>query len=86
MTYEPGTTYGLGGWRPNQPGENILEVVTDNDDGTGERTTYAVDGSVIATEVVEVPYKPEWVQATNEDRIAELEATVAELLEIIEGG
>ena len=46
------------------------------------RKVYDTDGSVTATEQVAVPV----VQATNDERIAELETTVAALLTIIEGG
>jgi len=53
--HTPGTRYHPGGWLPDQPGENIAEVVTDNGDGTGTRTVYAEDGTVISTEPCQVP-------------------------------
>lgn len=48
--------YGPGGYLPDHPNNNVVEVVDDHGDGTGTRTTYNPDGSV--AEVVEVSDLP----------------------------
>lgn len=59
----------------------LIERVVDNGDGTGTRTTYDADGNVTATEQLTglpIPVPPE---PTAEERIAQLEAVIAALLE-----
>lgn len=55
-------TYGLGGYLPEHPNGNVLEMVTDHGNGTGHRTTYHPDGTV-ATEAdltgLPIPAAPE---------------------------
>ncbi len=82
MTYEPGTTYGPGGYDPSHPVLNVVERVADNGDGTGVRTVYDPDGVVVATEVVPVDLP----EVRPVDELADLRVTVAALLSIIEGG
>jgi hypothetical protein len=36
-------TYGLGGYDPNLPHNNVVEQVVDNGDGTGTHTDYTTD-------------------------------------------
>lgn len=76
--------YGPGGFDPSHPNGNIIEQVVDNGDGTGTRTLYDTDGNVTATEQVSVEI-PEPAPPSLDERVAELVATVATLLSIIEG-
>lgn len=73
--------HGVGGVQPGDP--NIIERVVDNGDGTATRTTYGPDGQVV--EEVTYPHTPDPVLPTVADEVAQLRATVAELLTIIEG-
>ena len=53
------TTYGPGGFDPSHPNGNIIEQVVDHGDGTGTRTTYGDDGTIIATAAVDgLPVPP----------------------------
>jgi len=74
--YEPGTTYGLGGWKPGIPGENIIQTVTDNGDGTGTLTVYDETGSVVAAEPCQVPTV---VSAASADVLAAVQTARAEV-------
>lgn len=76
-------SYGIGGYLPDHPNGNIIERVVDNGDGTATRTTYGPEGQVV--EEVTYPHTPDPVLPTVADEVAELRATVAELLTIIEG-
>ena len=75
--YDVGVTYGIGGWMPSKPGENITERVVDLGNGVGERITYSADGSVASTTPCEVAAVV--LEQSPEQRIAELEATVEQL-------
>jgi hypothetical protein len=57
---------------------NLLELTVDNGDGTGTRTDYTTDPPTV-TELTGLPI-PE-PAPTAEERIAELEAVIAALLE-----
>lgn len=50
----------------------LVEQTIDHGDGTGTRTTYAPDGTILTTETVELPPTPD-PEPTPEDRIAALE-------------
>ena len=59
----------------------LLERTVDNGDGTGTRTTYTPEGEVDTVEQLSglpIPVAPE---PTAEERIAQLEAIIAALLE-----
>ena len=71
--------HGVGGVQPGDP--NIIERVVDNGDGTATRTTWT-DG---IEQSDTFPFTPDPVLPTVADEVAELRATVAELLAIIEG-
>jgi len=66
------------------PDGAVTESCTDHGDGTGTRTLYDTDGNVTATEQVSVEI-PEPAPPSLDERVAELVATVATLLSIIEG-
>lgn len=75
--------YGIGGFLPDHPNGNITARTVDNGDGTATRTTY--DGTGQVSDEVTFPFTPDPVLPTAADEVAELRATVAELLAIIEG-
>ena len=66
------------------PDGQVVEQTIDHGDGTGTRTLYDTDGSVTATEQVSVKI-PEPAPPSLDGQVAELVATVATLLSIIEG-
>lgn len=76
-------SYGIGGYLPDHPNGNIIERVVDNGDGTATRTTY--DGNGQVSDEVTFPFTSDPVPPTLDEGVAELRATVAELLTIIEG-
>lgn len=62
-----------------QPDGSVIE---DNGDGTGTHTVYDSEGNVTATEKVSGLPIPEPPVPTDADRIADLEAVIAALLEV----
>lgn len=76
-------SYGIGGFMPDHPNGNITARTVDNGDGTATRTTY--DGTGQVSDEVTFPFTPDPVPPTLDEEVAELRATVAELLTIIEG-
>jgi hypothetical protein len=51
--------YGIGGYDPDHPNQNIIEVIVDNNDGTAVRTLYNDDGSVKSViNMTDVPVDP----------------------------
>lgn len=78
-------SYGIGGYLPDHPNGNITARTVDNGDGTATRTTYDGTGQVSDEVTFTFPFTPDPVLPTVADEVAELRATVAELLTIIEG-
>ena len=76
-------SYGIGGYLPDHPNGNIVARTVDNGDGTATRTTYSPEGQV--ADEVTFPFMADPVPPTLDEGVAELRATVAELLTIIEG-
>ncbi len=76
------TTYGVGGYDPAHPNDNIVEQTIDNGDGTGTRTFYNADGTVESVEQLSglpIPEPP------PPDPIAEMQATIDALLDALGG-
>lgn len=48
------TTYGLGGYDPNLPHDNVVETLVDHGDGTGTHTDFTTDPPTV-TEVAGLP-------------------------------
>ncbi len=82
-TPEPGSDYWPGGWNPDHPSENRRWACIDNGDGTATETRWDEDGVVLSEQTV--PYQSPPALPTLDEGVAELRATVAELLTIIEG-
>lgn len=71
-------TYGVGGYNPDLPNDNIVEQTVDHGDGTGTRTVYLSDGEVDTVEQLTglpIPVAPE---PTAEERLATLIAALTD--------
>lgn len=79
---QPGVTYGIGGY-DDRPGNNIVERVTDNGDGTGTWTTYGPTGDIVTTGPCEVPApRP----LSNAERFAQIPPEKASAILVLSGG
>jgi len=76
-------SYGIGGYLPDHPNGNITARTVDNGDGTATETLWDEVGTVLSEQTV--PYQSPPALPTLDEGVAELRATVAELLTIIEG-
>lgn len=82
--------YGLGGFDPEHPTDNVVERLVDNENGTGVLTTYSAEGEIVVETIVELPLpEPDALEAAKAKigqatSMAKLRSATLEALEALE--